>query len=530
MSVEVEKLPNDIGELKRIIAEQQDKLSAKDEKFKRLEEKYTLLVQEKYAPKSEKRSREDEKQAHLFNEAETYADDNEEEPEYQKTKVKSHRRRKTRRLSIPADLPRTDIIHDLSDEEKICACGEELTCFAQEPRERLDIIPPRVVVHRHIHYKYACKKCEGTADESKPPVKTTPVFHLIRRSIASAGLLAWIFTAKFCDAIPFYRQEQMCKRINVDFSRATMCNLAIKTAETCSILRQQLWGELIKSPVIAIDETPLQVLNEPEKPNTSKSYMWVFRGGTKENPIVYYEYRPSRKGQFLKERLSGFSGVVMTDGFAGYNFLNEIPGIIHVNCWAHARRRFVDADSVTKKGSPLAKCFLDLIGALYAVEALATGKNMSPGDVMNLRDKESKPIIEKIKTLLNENLNSTLPKSKLGEALGYLNKFWGKLTLFLDDGKIPLDNNPLENSIRPFVLGRKNWLFSGSPVGANASAFLYTIIQTAKINGHNPYWYLRMLFELFPMLGTDDERRELLPINTSPDMVKEYFKAFPPVV
>ena len=515
MITRLEQLPDDIAELKNIIA-------AKDEEIKILKEKNLLLNADKYGRKSEKRSPEDDTQARLFNEAETYVDSSvETEAEVQESEVRSHRRRKRGRRAIPADLPRIDIIHELPPEERVCDCGGKLVKCGEKKTERLDIVPPKVQVHRHIRYKYACSKCEET--------QTVSAYHFILKSIASAGLMAWLFVSKFCDALPFYRQEQMLKRIGIHFNRATMCNLAVKTAANCVDVKELLWEELLKSPVLYIDETPLQVLKKPgieQGKSPPLSHMWIFRGGTRENPIIIYEYRDTRSGKFLEERLLNYKGVIMTDDFVGYRILNEMPEVTHVNCWAHARRKFTEADK-TAEGSPTASRMLDLIGKLYFVEKQAREQKLEPAQILELRQKKSRPIIEEIRNLLEHNIHAVPPKLQLGKAFRYMSRIWDRLTLFLEDGCIPLDNNPAENSVRPFVIGRKNWLFNDTVRGAEAGAFLYTIIQTAKENGLDPFSYLKFLFGLHPRVEHKEQLREILPHQVEADDIREFLDSSP---
>ena len=519
MSVDLEKLPADIDELKSIIEKQSGEIA-------RLREQNSLLKRDLYGKRSEKRKIEDEQQERLFNEAEAYAtpDGTEEPPALEDTssEIKNRKQRKRGRKPIPAHLKREEIIHDLPDEEKTCACGHELSRIGNETSERVNVIPPQVTVERHIRYKYACRKCEGTADEASPAVKIARNPHLIPKSLAAAGFLAYIFTSKFCDALPFYRQEKMFERIDFRMNRATMCNLATATTDRCAIIRRMLWEELLKGPCISIDETTLQVLKEPGRSPSTKSYMWVFRGGTRDHPIVLYEYRETRSAAFLKERLENYNGIVMTDGYQAYDFLEDIAGITHVNCWAHARRNFHDAKTVAGQ-SPGADEMLDLIGKLYETEREIREARLSSDQIKEIRRIKSTPILTEIKAWLDENQKKYPPKTKTGQACQYTLDRWHRLTRFMDLGDAPIDNNLVENDIRPFVVGRKNWLFNDSQRGAHASAFLYTLIQTAKANGHEPYWYLRFLFELLPLTDDDEQVEDLLPFRIAVDDVRDYY-------
>jgi transposase len=529
VTADLNSLPADVDALRELIGEQHNEIIKKyDENEKqrneiiRLSEQVLLLKRKLYGRKSEKLNQIEDVQDDLFfNEAESHADEKTDEKPAA-IGVKGYSRKKPGRKPFPEDWPREEFIHDLPEDEKVCKCGRPMERIGQKITERLDIIPPKVTVEKHIQYTYKCDNCTKTGDAEHPTVKTAPAPpQLIPKSIATAGFLAWIFTAKFCDSMPFYRQEGFFRRFGFHIIRSTMCNLAVQTARTCSILSRFLWEELLSGPVIGIDETTLQVLKEPNRPPTAKSFMWVFRGGTSEKPVVYYEYRQSRSGKFLGERLKDYRGTVMTDGLGSYDVLDEIEYVIHVQCWAHTRRKFVEAQTVAD-GPSGADEVLELIGQLYAVEEYARTNNFSFEEIQKLRWEQSRPVIRQLRKWLKENRYTVTPKSRLGKAINYTIKRWKKLLRFIRDGRIPIDNNRVENDIRPFCVGRKNWMFNDTPHGAHASAFLYTLIHTAIANEHEPYQYLRFLFELFPLAQSEYEIRELLPGSVSPEEVAEF--------
>jgi transposase len=281
----------------------------------------------------------------------------------------------------------------------------------------------------------------------------------------------------------------------------------------------QLDGELRSGKIIQCDETPLQVLNEPDRPASSQSYMWVRRSGAPDHPIVLYDYAPSRAGSVAEKLLSGFSGYLQTDDYAGYHAVGRKDDISHVGCWAHARRKFIDAQkaatSKDKKTARIGKAdvAINYIAKLYAIEKQA--KDTSSEARRQLRQEKSVPILNALREWLDKTLHSTLPKGLLGTALGYLNKNWEKLIRYTEDGDVNIDNNLAENAIRPFVIGRKNWLFSATPRGAHASAAIYSLIETAKANGLEPYAYLREVFTKLPRISSDEELQALLPWNVS---------------
>jgi len=441
--------------------------------------------------------------------------------ETEKIEVKSHKRKKPGRKPIPDNIPREEVIIDIPEEEKTCACGAKLVRIGEEVSEKLDYVPAKVKVIRTIRPKYACKECEGSSSEEEPSVKVVPSPpELIPGSIVTAGLLAYILTAKFVDHIPFYRQEQQFLRLGVEISRANMANWAMKVAEACMALFNLMKEVLLEGRYIHIDETTLQVLKEPERPPTTKSYMWIFKRGDPERPVLIYEYHPTRSGDVVRSFLAGYQGYVQTDGYSGYDFLDYTEGIEHIGCWAHARRKFMEAkkgQTGNKAGS--ADIALGYIKKLYLIEAKA--KDMLPEEKYRLRQEESRPILEKFHNWLMNRSGQVPPKSMIGKAIGYTLNQWERLTGYLKDGMLSMDNNAAENAIRPFVLGRKNWLFAGTPEGAEASALLYSIIETAKANGLEPYAYLRYIFTKLPLAKTIEDYEALLPWNLTQKQIAE---------
>lgn len=514
MNLDAQNLTDDPGELKQIIASLANDQQQYQERIQYLEQCVRLLKGELFGRKTEKRPLPDDKQKWLFNEAESDApEQGEQSPSEESIVVPAHSRRKGGRKPLPAELPRVDVIHDLDESEKVCACGCRLKRIGEETSEKLDYVPAKLQVHRHIRYKYACPECEGVEDDG-PTVKIAPPPpQLLPKSMATSGLVAQIVCAKFEDALPLYRQEKIFARLGIDLPRATMAGWMIKTFEKAIPLLQLCHQEIRSGPLINIDETPLQVLNEPNRANTTKSYMWVFRGGDPERPVVAYQYHPSRGGQVPLDFLAGYQGFVQTDGYNGYEALGRQKGIVLVGCWAHARRKF---DKVIKamgseKRQGAAEEAMAYIGKLYAVEKQARENRLDADQTKALRQLKAKPVLDEFKMYLDAKVSTTPPKGLLGKAINYTLKFWPRLVRYIDDGRLRPDNNLAENAIRPFVVGRKNWLFSGHPKGAEASAALYSLIETAKANGFKPYNYLRYLFDRLPLCETEADYRKLLP-------------------
>ena len=271
--------------------------------------------------------------------------------------------------------------------------------------------------------------------------------------------------------------------------------------------------EIRSVPIVNMDETTVQVLAEPGRANTTKSFMWVARGGTPGKPVVLFRYHPTRAGSVAAEILGDFKGYLQTDGYSGYEALGEREGLRHLGCLAHVRRKFVEVEKTAGKKAKggTAHAVLDLIGKLYGVEHQAEKQKLDPEQIKDLRAEKSRPILDKLKALLDARVITTPPKSLLGKAIGYTLKQWSRLGVYLEDARLRPDNNLAENAIRPFAVGRKNWLFSGHPRVADASATIYSLIETAKANGLEPYRYLRHLFEHLPAVTSDAQRKALLP-------------------
>ena len=482
-----------------------------------LEEENRLLRAILYGRSSEKKlpAGPTPEQPHLpFNEAEATPPPKEEAPS-DLVEVKSHSRQKPGRKPLPPNLPRIVKNVDLPEAEKFAACGCPLKCIGYEETERLDIIPAKITVVVTRRLKYAPQPCQCPIDTDAPgEVKIAPApAELIPHGNATAGLVAHVVTAKFVDAIPLYRQELQLIRLGLDISRNTLCNWVRLAAAACARLLGLLVEYVLSGPVVNMDETRVQVLREPGRSNTATSYMWVIRGGHPDRPGVIFRYDPSRAGRVPEEILRGYRGYLQTDGYIGYESVGEREGIRHLGCWAHARRKFVEVIKGTKglaKGG-VAQEVVDLIKKLYAVEDKAEALSLGPEGREALRQAEAKPVLDEIHALLTQKEKTTPPRSLLGKAIAYTLNQWPRLTVYLENGFLRPDNNLAENAIRPFAIGRKNWLFAGSPEGATGSATLYSLIETAKANGLEPNVYLRFLFTVLPTVSSDDELRALLP-------------------
>ncbi len=524
------ELPASIEALQELVIQQQVLLEANSrdletkqttidqqaERLAFLEEWNRLLRSQKFGARSEKIPPE---QGRLFNEAELEAehDDDEGAADEEQLEVPAHTRRKPRRRPLPDFLSVEEHVYDLSEAQKVCGNDPEhrLVEIGRESSDQLKFIPATVAIVRHIRPKYACPKC-------KDAVRIAPMPKLpIPKSLATPSLLAHVATSKYVDALPLYRQEKIFARLGVDLARGTLASWMVKMGELVEPLVERILREIRNGPFVQADETPFQVLKEPGKSPQSQSYLWVLRGGARDHPLLYYAYDPTRSAEVPKRLLRGFQGFLQTDGYEGYTALGAEPGIVHVGCWAHTRRKFDEAlrgqrtsnknaSKRTAKESR-ARQALSQIQVLYRIEREL--KDVSVEQRYAARQERSKPVIEKLREWLDASIDSVPPQSLTGKALHYMDGQWPKLVRVLDDGRIPLDTNLVENAIRPFVIGRKNWLFADTVAGARASANLYGLIETAKANGIEPGRYLAYLFELLPTLTEADQLDALLPQN-----------------
>ena len=543
MNIDLLNLPEDVNSLKKIIHFQtasykelqqghtdlesshstlQQSYSTLESNLTKLQKKNELLEEQMrlfratlYGRKSERSADYNKDQLYIFNEAEEIVrETSEEEEKASEITVPAHTRRKSGRRPIPEGLPREEVVHDLREEEKVCECGTELSRIGEEVSEKLDIVPAKIRVIRHVRYKYACKGCEGVESEAGAVRIAQLPPQLIPQGIATEGLLAYTLISKFADALPFYRQEGIFERLGVEINRATMANWTIHVGQKCEPLIDLLWREIRSGPLINMDETPVQVMNEPGRSNTSKSYMWIFRGGDRGRPALIFRYDPSRSARFLIKELDGYAGYIQTDGYSGYNALGSRSGIVHVGCWAHVRRKFIDVVKAREKAGKkkgYADLALTYIQQLYAIEKDADMKELTTERRYSLRQEMAVPVLVQFKLWLSDLAPKTPPQGLLGKAVSYALNQWERLESYTLDGLLRPDNNLAENAIRPFVVGRKNWLFAGHPRGAGASATIYSLIETAKANDLEPYRYLRYMFERLPLAESDADYKALLP-------------------
>ena len=467
-------------------------------------EQLRVLKSKQFGSSSEKASEEIYGQLSLlFNEPEFYAE-NDGKAETPAVEVRSHtRKRKSGRARdiLPENVEVVEVEHTLPEEERQCPeCGEIMQPIGTEVQEKIQIIPAKIILHRDVYVTYACQSCKEN-NISTPILQTPKEPALIPGSYASAEAVAHFAVQKFVMGSPLYRQEQEWNRQGVMISRQTMSNWLIRSSDDwLAPVYDELHKQLLQHDLLHADETELQVLHEEGRDAKAKSYMWLYRTGSDaEHPIVLYEYAPGRGREYPKAFLKDFQGYLQTDGYSGYN---AVEGATHVGCWAHARRKFDEALRAVPKGkrSPTAEQGVAYCSQLFKLEEKF--KNLSPEERKVQRLKQEKPVLDAM--LAWANTRNAAPKSKLGEALGYLMNQWADLIAYLQDGRIELSNNRAERSIKPFVISRKNFLFANTPGGAQSSSVIFSLIETAKENSLDPYRYLSWVLNEAPKRAPSD--------------------------
>lgn len=512
---------------KELEAEKKEKEDLRME-YLRLQEELSSLLTHRFCSHSEKA----DKQPLLFDfededlipsdpeTAETVAG----EGPYREIKVREYIRRKCGRKAIDDSTPTKQIYHDIPEEEKVCACGCRLKKVGENSTKRLRIIPAKMYAIEDIYPKYACPNCEGSGDEDNPVFRQAPAArYFIPKSIATNELLAYVMTNKFCEHMPFYRQEKAFERRCITVTRADMSNWQEQIYERLKPLDSLIMEHIKTGTTMNMDETTVRVLkykNRIENENRKKSYVWLGTGGPKNKKAVVYRYYESRNAKFIKPFINGFKGWLQTDEYPGYetalkehNLLYPDDKIIHVACLAHVRRKFFDASLNGK--SPGAGKAVKYIQLIYKKEEELIEMNLSPEELVSKRKELIKPVFDEFHEWLLEMEPKVPPTLKFGRAINYALSSWQHLLNYLDCPDLFVDNSIAERSIKPFVIGRKNWLFSGSEKGAESSCFLFTLIENAKYYHLDPYEYLRCVFDQSVNCQTKKDFEKLLPWNIS---------------
>ncbi|HWZ48471.1 MAG TPA: IS66 family transposase [Herbaspirillum sp.] len=411
-----------------------------------------------------------------------------------------------KRSPLPDELQRVDVLHDVPADQRTCPCGTPMIEIGEDVSEQLDIVPMQIRVLRHIRKRYGCPGSVHAPVTAPLPPQPLP------KSNASAAFLAMLLTVKFVDGLPLTRFGKVLGRAGIPVPDQTLARWVIGASRLLQPLLNLMRDLLLDGAFIHIDETVVQVLKEPDKSPTSQSYMWVQAGGPPDRPIVIYDYDPSRSGAVPVRLLHDYRGYLMTDGYDAYNKLARTDGISRLACWAHVRRRFVEAVKVQPKGKRgHADTAVAMIGKLYQIERDC--REATDEVRLAARQQRSVSALEALRVWMEQTMPTVTPSGALGRALKYMHKYWSMLIRYTERGDLPIDNNRVENAIRPFVVGRKGWLFSATMAGAHSSAVIYSLVETAKANGVDPYlWLLRVLTDL-PAAKTVEEIDALLPWN-----------------
>lgn len=499
-------LPDDPALLKQLLEQMLIERESNKGRIVHLEEENALLRQRLFGRKSEQTTDLATPQLALFNEAESIAEPVGEDVEEE---VVAPAKRRGKRKPLPADLPRIEVIHELPEHELTCACGCRKHVIGEEVSEQLEIVPMQIRVIKHVRKVYGCRDCETA------PVTADKPAQLIEKSMASPSVLAMLLTTKYVDGLPLHRFEKVLSRHGIDIPRQTLARWVIQCGEHFQPLLNLMRDSLLASRVIHCDETRVQVLKEPDREPSSQSWMWVQTGGPPDKPVILFDYSTSRSQEVPTRLLNGYCGYLMTDDYAGYNALGAQDGVERLGCWAHARRKFVEAQKLQPKGKTgRADIALKLISKLYGIEIAY--KESSDEDRKNGRQDLSLKVMSELKAWMEKTLPYMTTQNALGKAVTYLANNWSKLERYVEQGYLPIDNNTAERAIRPFVIGRKNWLFSDTPKGATASAQLYSLVETAKANGQEPYAWLRHALERLPQASSVEDYEALLPWNCKP--------------
>lgn len=512
----------EVAVLKDRIAKQQEEIDQLKRKLEHMNEVFANAQRARFGQSSEKNTYVLYNQVSLFNEVEKEQLPKAEEPTPETILVEAHQRKKKRSQGEMLNhLPEEEVLLELPEEQLVCGkCGGKMKPIGKKfLRHEMQIIPKQIKLLAYYAVTYACDKCEkdtGFAHIAsvKPPVP------LMKHSLASPSTVAYIMTQKYVDGLPLARQEKIWAREGICLSRATMANWVIQCTQSwLKPLYKHMKQELLTHSVIHADETVVQVLKEEGKPATSESRMWLYASAALlGNQVRLFEYQPDRSGKRPEAFLKGFGGALVTDGYAGYN---QVINVTHCGCWAHVRRKWREAmpEGATVKTSKAAVGF-QYCNKLFAEERKCV--SYKPEYRQEYRQNKELPLLEEYYAWLN--MVHPEKGSKLEEAVRYSLNQKQQLMAFLDNGEVPISNNLAENAIRPFTLGRKNWLFCDTPKGAEASAIVYSLVESAKANGIEPFAYLQHVLLQLPYLGKTHSHQELESLMPWASYIQQNFK------
>lgn len=414
---------------------------------------------------------------------------------------KPSKKRPAKRKPLPPEPPRKEIHHEPDSTE--CRCGCQMTRIGEDISEKLDYVPGVFSVERHIRGKWVCGECETLTQAPMPA-------HVIDKGIPTTGLLAHLLISKYADHLPLYRQERIFARAGVELARSTLAEWVGVCGVRLQPLVDALREQLLQESVLHADETPVPMLS-PGKKKTHKAYIWAYASAPfSELNAVVYDFQPGRAGQHARDFLGDWKGQLVSDDYAGYKKSFD-EGVIEIGCMAHARRKFVELHVAGR--SQIAGEVVNLIRELYRVEHVA--RELTTEERQRIRQRQAKPVADKLHQWMLAERQQVPDGTSIATALDYSLKRWAALTRYLEDGAIPIDNNRVENLIRPWALGRKNWLFAGSLRSGQRAATIMSLIQSAKLNGHEPYAYLKDILTRLPTQKAS-AIDELLPQNWVP--------------
>lgn len=536
MQINLENLPNDVEVLKKFICDAQNTFNQITEKLQHrienLEHELRLYKIKRYQSQSEKHKDGDPVNLDLFpEELQKILVDLNIEPEAETIDITvkasepvPRKPRKSRILS--ADLPRKEIIYDLPEADKICThCGDTLAYIGDEPAlEQLAIIPAKQYVIRHIRKKYACA-CQHCIKRASMPAQPIP------KSQASSQLLAFFMVSKFIDGLPLYRLEKITARYGLAVTRQNMARWLIQSSEWLSRLTEAFADNFLQYDIMAADETRLQVLNEPGRDPTSKSWLWIRRGGPPDQSVILIDYHPSRAAEVPSALLKQFcNGYLIVDAYAGYRTVAKDNNLIIVGCHDHARRYFKEAfDGLPFKArqqAGIAKQALARYKLLYKIEAELKGQ---PADIVKkVRQQKSLPLLQDFKTWLQAVQQQGVANQKTRTAITYFLNQFDALVQYCDDGRLPISNILSEHVAKAIAIARKNFLFANSQAGAVASAKIYSVLLTAATHNLDPMQYMAVVLAHLPNLK-HQSIDHLLPWQLTPERLKDLFTALPSI-
>ena len=477
-TIDLDNLPGDVSFLHQLVRTLAETLRGKDTEIAALQHRLAVLCRQQFGPRSE---RVDPGQLQLaifaaLQETEASAPAPPPAPPALEPKKKGHGRRR-----LPRELPRVRVEYTLPPEAQVCPkCTGALRHIGEEVSEQADYRPASLFIREHARAKYACTQCQESV--LLAPMPQQP----IEKGLPGPGLLAHVAVSKFQDHIPLHRLEHMLKRDGLEIARSTTCEWLRVTAGLLAPLVKEMSKELLKSAVLHTDDTPVPVLDQALKRRTRTGRLWTYVGD-EDHPYTVYQYTPTREKKWPQDFLAGWRGYLQADAYAGYDAMFALDDIVEVACWAHARRKFYDARATDSTRAAVALAF---IGRLYGIERQATEQGLDVPGRCTLRQEKARPALHEFRAWLLRQVGVTLPKSPLGEAIGYALDQWTALTRYLDDGRLDIDNNAAERTLRGIAVGRKNWLFAGSDAGGHRAAIFYSLIETAKRHGVEPFAYL----------------------------------------